>query len=308
MAYVILSVHSRAGENARLAPILGFVNQVVDTNGQDAERFPEEEIRGIVEGLLKAVGNATATPREQGQGQNPSEHESPSKRSKSSAGSSSAESSSSAAMFTLLTTCVERCPGLFLSLGGGGDDSLFRRGVRSVVPALSVKESDMTRAAMMFAKSLVDLIPSSRTRDAPFGVTFDNDGRSNAILTVVEPVVVSIRQDVLNALIIGAFGGFPRETLDADALLTFSLLVRVSADEGRSLLKGIFTRNNFPIPEASRVSVRVLTKCVDGTISPTYLMDFFGDLWEKHQTDDLGAAAGSDAMRQFELKYDVAPE
>ena len=44
-------------------------------------------------------------------------------------------------------------------------------------------------------------------------------------------------------------------------------------------------------------------QCVDGTILPTYLIDFFSDLWDMHQTDDLGAIAGGNVVKKFEQKY-----
>ena len=44
-------------------------------------------------------------------------------------------------------------------------------------------------------------------------------------------------------------------------------------------------------------------RCVDGTILLTFFIELFSDLWDMHQTDDLGAIAGGNVVKKFEQKY-----
>ena len=122
----------------------------------------------------------------------------------------------------------------------------------------------------------------------------------------VDEIILRIRTGLIQKLINGAMGLFPRDSIDSAAALLHALLIRTDPGEVESILNSSLRRDQFLLGnDALNLTLRVLGECNNGVKQKPYLMDFFSDLWDLYQTDDAGGIAGGNIVKKFERKYSV---
>jgi len=357
LASTMISVLSALQDAAHLEPILQFVKKVVDAHGQQSEveddhtttttALPSSKVKkqNIVEKLLTLsievvsssvgylwVGEVMEGQEEQqGRGQNSIEGGRGKSPEKNIAGNINLKNrkislESLAALFDVLTICVDRCPKLLVNLRGGStmdDESFsFERAFNVAIETMNEKEVNISRSSMIFLKSVVDLQPnriSQQKQHSDTDVVMDEIRQNRAFDGRNEEMITRVRNELFHKLINGAIMGvFPRESLDSAAGLLYSLLIKTSPMEmdvflhtisskrsGRGgdhhqLLSSLFLLGD----ETINVILRVLEECSNAINSPSYLMNFYADLWNLYQTDDVGGIAGGNIVKKFERKYD----
>lgn len=319
-ANIMATVASSTGKeatDATQAPMLHFVQEAIDVHGHIAESDArgtsttspsDKNIRIILDRLLvlsfEAVQSAAsaiwAPAPEQQQGEEAGEASPPPPVQQPNTTNKSPDDLS--AMFSLLTTSLLRCPVLLVNLSVGGatgqvDISPFVGSVQAAAVCTNEKEVDVARRAMMFLKTLVDMKGSS-----------DKGNRTDTAYKLVGDVVDSsisrIRPDLVNAIVAGACGHYPREVLDPAASLLSVLLRTSSPEEAESAATTALEQDVFKLGgDARRALLVVLGKSAQGNADSSTLMDVFETLWNLHQGEDANTFAGGDAVAKFVNKY-----
>lgn len=175
MASTVLSKLPDSQDATLLSPMLQFVEKVVETYGEEAEiKDPslkpvqttsrQDQTREIVERTLflsiKAVSSGLGNLWSEGQEQQHRGQNSIEGGPEKTPGINKKKSHESlAALYKVLTVCVQKCPILLVQLGGFGDDEIFfHRAISVAIATLNEKELDTTRTSMMFLKSVVSLL------------------------------------------------------------------------------------------------------------------------------------------------------
>lgn len=253
------------------------------------------------EAVQLMVGDLWTYEKEQGRGQKPFEG-SPGPMLEPKPKDQNKHPAALSLFFTVLTSCVQRCPVLLLRLppGPGGDrneDGFFNGMVEAAAATLNENEIDAARSAMIFLRAVVDLNENSKK---------NHSSEVNRQLTVriTDSAIAKVRQTIMMELIRGACGTCPREVLDPAASLLHSVLKAAPREEAEAIAVAALQQEQFLLGDDARgVSLVVMGKCANGFCPPSVLMDFFADLWLMHQNDDAGGVAGGDVLIQFARKY-----
>lgn len=198
-----------------------------------------------------------------------------------------------AALYCVLTACVEKCPILLVYLKRDTDDeTFFHRAISVAMSTMDAKELHISRASMQFLKSIVDLRPSRQViqeSHPPLKEHVKLSETGNMIIgTKIDEIIVRIRSDLIQKLMNGAMGIFLRESLDSAASLLYSILTSTEPRDVDIILNAFLRRDQQSCllgEDAIHVTLQVLGECTNGTKPSTYLMDFFSDLWDLYQTD-----------------------
>jgi len=312
-------------------PVL-FVREAVDVYGPLAEAAAIDsaavgsgggvgtdatEILSILERLLvlsfeaarSSTGDLWSGAAQQGHGERPSERSAPTETKPppplSGAHGRLAKSPDEiSAVFSMLATCVARCPVLLVRLsavpGAGGPDqddpSLFIGSVDAAAASLSEKEADVARSAMFFLKSLIEMRASSDP----------SSSRSQLIGSAADGAITRVRRVVILTLVTGICGIFPREVIEPAAGLLAVILKISPPEEAEASSVEALGQEQFRMgDEAREASLHVLANCARGTCPLSTLTEFADDLWQLHQCDDTGAVAGGDEVIRFAKKYRI---
>ena len=198
-----------------------------------------------------------------------------------------------AAMFSLLTVALRRSPVLLLSLSSGKDS--FSRAIQASTAAMNEKEVDVSRSALLFLKTMVDLKAASG-KDA--GAAYQLIGSD------IDESIAHFRGTVVNSTIAGACGIYPRELLDPAASLLAALLKASTPEEAEASATASLQRGMFKLgDDAKRAVLVVLGKIAQGRGDSSLLMEVFDTLWDLHQGEDAHTFAGGDAVARFVAKY-----
>ena len=171
MAATIMGIVTKSKNSSSLVPVLEFVAETIETYGDVAEESVIHVISGstasapayannikdIIDRLLylsfETVHTSLAKGSEQGRGQMPYESSS---RMETDLDKKILDYLSG--FFTMLTSCINRCPILLINLRfrfAQEDDGIFERTMDTAVSAVSGKESEVSRSAMVYLKSVV---------------------------------------------------------------------------------------------------------------------------------------------------------
>lgn len=316
MASTVLRVSSAPQHRSSLTPMLHFVKKVLELYGRLAELDDAQntlnqlnpqnhEIRRIIERLMTLSIDVVSTSQgklwmrgqeQQNRGQNPVEgspekiHVTHKKKSL----------DALAALLDVFTAGIKQCPVLVVQLGGFADDeSFFQRAIAVAISTMSEKELEIARASMIFLNSVVNLRPSrlnanehiQGTKNVDIGATIDN-------------IIGRIRSHLMQTLINGVMGNFPRDSLDSAAALLHALLIRTDPKEIEVNLNASLRKDQFLLGnDALNLTLQVLGECTSGKKPLPHLMNFFSDLWDLYQVDDAGGIAGGNVVKKFERKY-----
>ena len=162
---------------------------------------------------------------------------------------------------------------------------------------MNEKELDVSRSALLFLKTMVDLKAASG-KDEGAGATY------KLIASDIDESIAHIRGSVVNSTVAGACGIYPREVLDPAASLLTVLLQASTPEEAErsvttSLQQGMFKLGD----DAKRAVLLVLGKVAQGRGDSSLLMEVFDTLWDLHQGEDAHTFAGGDAVARFVAKY-----
>lgn len=316
MASIVFRVSSAPQFKSSLTPILQFVKKIVELYGRLAElddsldsltqHNPKgHEFRRIIERLLTVsvdvVSNNqgklwTRGQEQQHRGQNPVEGSQENVH-----GVNQKKSLDElAALLDIFTAGIKQCPILVVQLGGFTDDeSFFQRAIAVAITTMSDKELGIARSSMTFLTSVINLRPSRVNLDEHI------QGLKNVdIGAKIDNIIGRIRNHLINTLLNGVMGNFPRDSLDSAASLLFALLIRAHPKEIEVDLNQSLSKDQFLLgDDALKLTIRVLGECASGKKALPHLSTFFSDLWDLYQVDDAGGIAGGNVVKKFERKY-----
>ena len=120
----------------------------------------------------------------------------------------------------------------------------------------------------------------------------------------IDNILIRIRSHLIQTLINGVMGNFPRDSLVSAAALLHALLIRTDPKEVEVILNTSLRRDQFLLGEdAFYLTLHVFGECTTGIKQLPHLLNFFSDLWDLYQVDDAGGIAGGNVVKKFERKY-----
>lgn len=132
----------------------------------------------------------------------------------------------------------------------------------------------------------------------------DSHGTSSKEKTL--KIINPYRSELIQTLINGSCGIFPREILDPVGMLLISVLKTIPPDEAEQQCVKALSSDVFRLgDDAKQETLVMLRKCWQASITPTILMDMLDDIWILHQNDETGdTVVGGDAILRFVQKYE----
>jgi len=321
VAIQVMNVVSESNNPTSLVPMMEFIVGTLSSYGQIADidvcssvtentisSAEEKEVRNILECLIHRcfeIIQPTFVPRsDQGIGQNPLDS-----TVKMDVVVEKKYHEAVAGLFSVCTSCVQKCPLLFLTLKGrhsdSEDDGFFPRSVGTAVAWVGDNDANVSRASMLFLKEVFQLSKNGKDQHKTDIASLGMQRRNEIITSKVDKLTAFVRGTLISTLIYGACGMFPREALDPAADLLHSVLqITPSEEAGRSVIAAV-QKESFVLGEQARnATIITLGKCTQAATTISLLMELFEDLWELHQNDDAGGSvSGSDAVVQFTQKY-----
>lgn len=300
--------NGQSEKHSTQAPMLHFVQEATDTYGHIAESVvrgtgkstnADQNLQKILDRLLvlsfEAVEEAagaiwTSGGEHQQQGEKAGEASPPPPPAARPMINSPDEL---AAMFSLLTVALRRSPVLLLSLSSGKDS--FSRAIQASTIAMNEKEVDVSRSALLFLKTMVDLKAASGK----------NAGAAYQLIgSDIDESIAHIRGTVVNSTVAGACGIYPREVLDPAASLLATILQASTPEEAEASATASLQQGMFKLgDDAKRAVLIVLGKIAQSRGDSSLLMEVFDTLWDLHQGEDAHTFAGGDAAARFVAKY-----
>lgn len=325
MAATIMSIVVKSKESSSLVPILEFVAETTEIYGHLAEECAILELsstampsvkakhtKDIIDRLLylsfETVNTSLTKGSEQGRGQMPFESSS---RLENTQKKKTSEFLSG--FFSILTSCINRCPTLLIHLRFRSeleDDGIFVRSVDTAASAINEKESEVSRSAMIYLKSVIMLESSCRNKGNVLPTSELQTIRNGLNLPSLTKSVGSVRKGLILCLITGACGVFQQELIDPAASLLYLILSTAPPSEAEQYSSEALRQEKFALGENARnTTLIILGKCAQGTAAQSHLMDALADIWQMHQSDEAeGAIAGGDAVTNFVQKYSSTPQ
>lgn len=128
--------------------------------------------------------------------------------------------------------------------------------------------------------------------------------RSLAYSILVESLS-ELQFKLIERLIYGICGRFPREILDPSSLLLFALLKQSPVqNDHQSLLRQALNKENFLLGnEALDMTLSVLSQCTKEAMTEKVFMEYVDDIWQIHCSEDAGGIVGGDRIKMLQSKY-----
>lgn len=275
------TVLAKSNSSASVAPMLSFVEKVVDQHGAMAEPAHQNEtFQNMIKDLI-LVSYAAILSSSKAEGNDNSQL-------------------IAATMFKTLSACARRCPLLLLTLAR--DDNEPGEVIHSCMEAyprtLKAHESDALLSTVRFLHLLISALKSISPESL-------DDRQKQTIMPVISYINKSVQGDILISLVtLSCCGILPLDTVAEFVSLIQQILAVSQWQDVEASISAAFCTNQFLLgDEVKAVAVASFKRCTESQCPTSTFEDMIKDMWNMHQTDDTGAIAGGEAVLDFVKKF-----
>ena len=272
------TVLAKSNSSASVAPMLSFVEKVVDQHGAMAEPAHQNEtFQNMIKDLI-LVSYAAILSSSKAEGNDNSQL-------------------IAATMFKTLSACAKRCPLLLLTLAR--DDSEVIHSCMEAYPrTLKAHESDALLSTVRFLHLLISALKSISPESL-------DDRQKQTIMPVISYINKSVQGDILISLVtLSSCGILPLDTVAEFVSLIQQILAVSQWQDVEASISAAFCTNQFLLgDEVKAVAVASFKRCTESQCPTSTFEECISDMWHMHQTDDTGAIAGGEAVLEFVKKF-----
>ena len=275
------TVLAKSNSSASVAPMLSFVEKVVDQHGAKAEpAFQNKTIQSMIKDLILMSYAAILS-------------------------SSKAEGDDNtqviaATMFKPLSACARRCPLLLLTLARDGNEpgEVIHSCMEASPRTLKANEPDAILSTVRFLHMLISALKSISPESL-------DDRQKQEIMPVIDYINKSAQADILISLItLACCGILPLDTVADFSSLIQQILLTSQWQDVEASISAAFCTNQFLLgDDVKAVAIASFKSCTGSKYPTSTFADMITDMWHMHQTDDTGSIAGGEAVLQFVKKF-----
>lgn len=270
------TVLAKSKASATVAPMLIFVEKVVDQHGTKRNDAIQKMIKDLILVSYEAILNCSKTE------------------------GTDASLLVAATMFKTLSACAKRCPLFLLTLARDGNEpgEVIHSCMEASPRTLKANEPDVTMSTVRFLAMLISALKSIPPESL-------DDRQRQVIVPVIDYINKSARADILISLVISSCCGIlPLDVVADFASLIQQILSSSQWQDVEASISAAFCTNQFLLgDEVKTVAVATFKRCTDSKYPASTFADMITDMWHMHQTDDTGAIAGGEAVLQFVKKF-----
>lgn len=198
--------------------------------------------------------------------------------------------------FSLSQSCIRHCPSLFMTLDAvpNQTNNIYSMTVKAAISSITNRQIDVIRASLLYLNEIF------------ISLTLPNDSHEMSSKGKTLEIINPFRSELIQVLMNGSCGIFPREILDPVGMLLVSILKTTFPNESEQLCVKALSSDAFRLGDDAKNEVLViLRKCWQASITPNAIMDMLDDIWILHQNDENGdTVVGGDAILRFIKKYE----
>ena len=276
LVVVAKTILAKSKSSASVAPMLTFVEKVVDRHGSKQNDASQDMIKDLILVSYEAILSSDKSE-----------------------GSDNSQLIA-ATMFKTLSACAKRCPLLLLTLARDGNEpgEVIHSCIEASPRTLKANEPDAIMSTVMFLAMLISAMKSISPESL-------DDGQRQVIVPVIDYIHKSARADILISLVISSCCGIlPLDVVSDFASLIQQILSLSRWQDVEASISAAFCTNQFLLgEEVKTVAVATFKRCTDSEYPTSKFADMITDMWHMHQTDDTGAIAGGEAVLEFVKKF-----
>eukprot|EP00985_Skeletonema_marinoi_P032421 scaffold39130_cov139-Skeletonema_marinoi.AAC.4 len=270
------TVITKSTSSSSVAPMLTFVEQVVDQHGTKRNDAIHNMIKDLILVSYEAI---LSSGKAEG-----SEH----------------SQLIAATMFKMLSSCAKRCPLLLLTIARDGKESgeVIHCCMEASPQTLKSNEPDAIVITIRFLAMLISALKSISLESL-------DDGQKQLLVPVIDYINRSFRAEILISLVtLSCCGILPLDAVTDFASLIQQILSPSQWQDVEASISAAFCTNQFLLgDEVKTVAIATFKRCIESKYPASTFADMITDMWNMHQTDDTGAIAGGEAVLQFVKKF-----
>mmetsp|Transcript_14196 Transcript_14196/g.30254 ORF Transcript_14196/g.30254 Transcript_14196/m.30254 type:complete len:1153 (-) Transcript_14196:223-3681(-) len=285
LAKTSLRVVAKAKDPSSLVPLLSFMQKFMYIHGSKIEPSPRNN--AINETIQVTAKNLMLISYE-------------AVRSCKSSQDSNVAQNVASPMFDTLSSCAKKCPIFLLGLSRDSQPvgEVISSSVETAPVTMKSNEMDIVLSSITFLKELVSSLAS-------LSLEALGEDRKDSIVSVIENIKRVLQTDILITAITSTCAGIsPREVLDPLSGLMRAIVSISQWSDIESSVSGGINCGQFQLgDEAKSVALQAFQKCTESEHVPANFRKLISDMWEMHQTDDVGNIAGGEAVLDFIQRY-----